>query len=84
MGDFAAVEQRIAVLSDQLEASLERERLFREDFSRRLSQELRDYIDHRIRHWTNSRGCIALPDGAKIFTHTTDGHRILLDPTEPF
>jgi len=84
MDDFAVVEQHIAALSDQLEASLERERLFREDFSRRLSQELRDYIDHRLRHWISSRGCIALPEGAKIFTHTTDGHRILLDPTEPF
>jgi FkbM family methyltransferase len=78
--DFEALKLQIANLGLQLEQSLARERMFREDFSHQLMREVEARISRLMRH------TLALPvaAGVPVFTHTLDGHRILLDPNEPF
>lgn len=78
--DIDALKMQISDLSDQIEKSLIRERLFREDFAHQL---IRD-VEARLLHLTRQSLALALPDNAPIFTHTLDGHRILLDQSEPF
>ena len=96
LADFAALLERERAfredfsnrltrdLRQYLDASLERERLFREDFSGPLMAELRSYIDTRLQAAMATQLPLALPHGAHIFMHTRDGHRVLLDPSEPF
>jgi FkbM family methyltransferase len=63
-----------------LEDLLTRERLFREDFTHKVNEQLKTQLlgSQRL------RASLALVKDSQILTHTVDGHRILLDPSEPF
>jgi FkbM family methyltransferase len=74
----------IEELREKLDTALERERLFREDFTNSIVGELKAHVDNSLSHWMTMRHPIALPNSAPVFTHTLDGHRILLDPSEPY
>ncbi len=77
-------QRLIEELKERLDTALERERLFREDFTNSIVGELKAYVDNSLSHWMTMRQPLALPTKARVFTHTLDGHRILLDPSEPF
>ena len=75
--------EEISDLISRFEALLVRERLFREDFERRLKAELEATLEERMRVY-HLRSPLAFDSGAKVFIHANDGHRLVLDMREPF
>ena len=61
-----------------------RERLFREDFTHAIKRELVDLIDQTIARKIRSEVPLFLHNNSRLFMHTLDGHRLLLDAREKF
>jgi FkbM family methyltransferase len=49
-----------------------------------LAAQLREYIDQRLPGSSSQGIPLVMAPGARIYTHTSDGHRIFLDPNEPY
>lgn len=77
----ASLLARVDALENYLKERFREERIFREEFSHGLKREL--LTDLEARQPQVPRG-ISYPGYNAIFMHSTDGHRLLLDPDEPF
>jgi FkbM family methyltransferase len=80
--DFTA--SVIHQLRQHMDSTFARERLSRQDFSSHLAAQLREYMDQRLASGSSPRIPLVMSPGARIYTHTLDGHRIFLDPNEPY
>lgn len=70
-------------IDEMMEKKLERERLFREDFTHRLQVDMKAYLDAAL-HRNAGRSPLVFPGADRVFIHTIDGHRLFLDPHEMF
>ena len=68
----------------RIENKFTRERLFREDFSRRLLEEHFNRIDSQLSKYNSLRIPVPYDRNGIVFLHTIDGHRLLIDLAEPF
>ncbi|WKL58555.1 FkbM family methyltransferase [Asticcacaulis sp. ZE23SCel15] len=67
-----------------IDGLLERERAFREDFSHSLKREILAHIDHKLDRLLARPQALPLTQSARVFMHTNDGHRLILDMNEKF
>ena len=76
-------EAALKLIVAAIEPLLVRERLFREDFERRLLAEFREHVEARMNHY-HLRAPIAFDPRATLMIHTIDGQRLILDQHESF